>query len=128
MAERAEGPDPPTYPPRYSHRQAVAWIISGLTDKPFLPELGPAPFDLRMRRLIEREIPHRDHREQLKAWCRAQMDEGAFREACRNPRVEPGYCATPRRSRPSAPISSNEPNGWGRRRLMVQWDMVKPNP
>ena len=80
---RIEGPDPPTYPPRFSHRQAVAWIISGLTDKPAHPDLGLSPLDTKMRRLVEREIPDREHREQLKAWCRAQMDEGAFREACR---------------------------------------------
>ncbi|GJD77988.1 hypothetical protein GCM10007886_01390 [Methylobacterium gregans] len=83
MQDRPAGPDPPAYPPRYSHRQVVAWIISGLTDKPPLPELGPVPFDMRMRRLVDREIPDREHREQLKAWCRAQMDDGAFRETCR---------------------------------------------
>lgn len=80
---RLEGPDPPTYPPRFSHRQAVAWIISGLTDKPAHPDLGRSPLDTKMRRLVEREIPEREHREQLKAWCRSQMDEGAFREICR---------------------------------------------
>ncbi|MRI57774.1 hypothetical protein D8770_28340 [Methylobacterium sp. DB1607] len=83
MASRIEGPDPPAYPPRYSHRQAVAWIISGLSDKPPDPVLGPSPLDQSIRRLVEREIPDREHREQLKAWCRAQMDEGAFRETCR---------------------------------------------
>lgn len=80
---RIEGPDPPPYPPRYSHRQVVAWVVSGLTDKPLMPGLGEAPADLRMRRMVEREIPDREHREQLKAWARAQADEGAFREMCR---------------------------------------------
>ncbi len=83
MASRIAKPDVPVYPPRYSHRQAVAWIISALTDKPPNPDLGPYPLDLRIRRLVEREIPDREHREQLKAWCRAQADEGAFRETCR---------------------------------------------
>ena len=73
----------PSYPPRYSHRQVVAWRISGLTDKPPHPDLGEAPADVRMRRLVERQVSDREHREQLKAWCRAQADEGAFREACR---------------------------------------------
>lgn len=80
---RIEGPDPPTYPPRYSHRQVVAWIISGLTDKPAHPDLGRSPLDTRIRRLVEREITDRQHREQLKAWCRSQADEGAFRDICR---------------------------------------------
>lgn len=83
MHPTAEGPDRPTYPPRYSHRQVVAWVVSGLTDKPPLAGFGEAPADLRMRRLVEREIPDRQHREQLKAWCRSQTDEGAFRETCR---------------------------------------------
>ena len=77
------GPRALAYPPRYSHRQVVAWVVSGLTDKPLMPELGEAPADLRMRRLVEQQVPDREHREQLKAWCRAQMDEGAFREICR---------------------------------------------
>lgn len=83
LLHRIEGPDPPVYPPRFSHRQVVAWIISGLTDKPAHPELGRSPLDIGIRRLVEREIPDREHREQLKAWCRSQSDEGAFREICR---------------------------------------------
>ncbi|WP_375453736.1 hypothetical protein [uncultured Methylobacterium sp.] len=76
-------PRAPAYPPRYSHRQVVAWVISGLTDKPPMPGLGEAPADVRMRRLVERHVPEREHREQLKAWCRSQGDEASFREVCR---------------------------------------------
>ncbi|MCJ2107873.1 hypothetical protein MKK70_21335 [Methylobacterium sp. E-041] len=77
------GPRALAYPPRYSHRQVVAWVASGLTDKPLMPGFGEAPADLRMRRLVEQHVTDREHREQLKAWCRSHMDEGAFREACR---------------------------------------------
>ena len=62
-----------------------AWAISGLTDKPPMPGLeGTPPADLRMRRLVERYVDDRVHREQLKAWARGQGDEASFRETCRN--------------------------------------------
>ncbi|MCJ2112960.1 hypothetical protein MKK64_17405 [Methylobacterium sp. E-025] len=83
MNTATPGPRALAYPPRYSHRQVAAWVISGLTDKPPMPGLGEAPADVRMRRLVERHVPDREHREQLKAWSRAQADDGAFREACR---------------------------------------------
>ncbi len=31
----------------------------------------------------DREITDREHRERLKAWCRAQMDDGDCQETCR---------------------------------------------
>lgn len=48
-----------------------------------MPYLGEAPADIRMRRMVQREIPNREHCEHLKARARAQADEDAFREVCR---------------------------------------------
>lgn len=76
------GPGPPTYPLRYTYPQAVKWTIAALTDKPVNPEFGESPSDLRIRRLVERHVLDRRHREQLKAWCRGQGGEASFRAAC----------------------------------------------
>ena len=76
------GTDPPAYPPKFTFPQVRAWVIAGLTDKPLMPELGEAPADLRMRRMVESYIRDREHREQLKAWARAQAEESAFRQIC----------------------------------------------
>ena len=74
----------PPYPPRYTYRQAVAWIVAGLTDKPALPGAGDSPSDMRIRRLVDAYVLDREHREQLKAWARGQADEASFRAACRD--------------------------------------------
>lgn len=73
----------PCYPPRITHRQVSLWAVSELSDKPALP--GDPPSSARkMRRLVERHVADREHREQLKAWARAQGDEASFRETCRD--------------------------------------------
>lgn len=73
----------PLYPPRYTHKQVSAWVLSAYTSKPALPGVdGPPPADLRIQRLVERYVSDREHREQLKAWARSQGSEASFRAAC----------------------------------------------
>lgn len=75
---------PLPYPPPFTHRQTTAWVISAYTEKAVLPGVGTPPADLRMQRLVERHVEERRHREQLKAWCRGQGEEMAFRASCRD--------------------------------------------
>ena len=95
----------PAYPPQFTYPQVRAIVIAALKRKP-LPSIKDtlnsgreSPADLNVRRMIDRHVCDRTHREQLRiwAWChddviegegrrgrpRLSFQEASFREQCR---------------------------------------------
>ena len=86
--ETSRGAGPPAYPLRIGPREARAFTIAGLSNRPaMVGEIKPREDTPQIRRIVRQHIADQTVRRQLEAWARARANpkdqDLSFARSCR---------------------------------------------